>query len=130
MHPAIRHVQLISHLVQRLHTWGRGLEDQLGHEDQAAASGWLQILASEGYNILGYLEKESDWHPGPIQLTIPSCIPIAYANERRLVFDWTVPPTVSWDWWASPKSSTFLLRQEFMLMAIKSLPDLLLIERS
>ena len=66
-------------------------------EGQEAANGWLQILASEGYNILGYLEKESDWHPGPMQLTIPSRLPIGYANERRLVFDWTVHPSVSWD---------------------------------
>lgn len=99
-------------------------------EGQAAANGWLQILASEGYNILAYLEKESDCHPGPMQLTIPSRMPIGYANERRLVFDWTVHPTVSWDWWVNPESSTFLLRQEFRLMAIKSLSDGMLVKCS
>ena len=99
-------------------------------EGQLAANGWLQILASEGYNILAYLETESDLHARPMQLTIPARRPMGYANERKLVFDWGTHPTVSWDWWINPSSSTFLLRQEFRLMAIKSLSDGMLIKRS
>ena len=99
-------------------------------EGQVAANGWLQILASEGYNILAYLETESDLHARPMQLTIPARRPMGYANERKLVFDWGTHPTVSWDWWINPSSSTFLLRQEFRLMAIQSLSDGMLIKRS
>ena len=99
-------------------------------EGQVAADGWLQILASEGYNILAYLETESDLHARPMQLTIPYRRLMGYANERKLVFDWGVRPTVSWDWWINPSSSTFLLRQEFRLMAIKSISDGMLIKRS
>ena len=99
-------------------------------EGQVAANGWLQILASEGYNILAYLETESDLHARPMQLTVPYRRLMGYANERKLVFDWGVHPTVSWDWWINPSSSTFLLRQEFKLMAIKSISDGFLIKRS
>ena len=99
-------------------------------EGQVAANGWLQILASEGHNILAYLETESDLHARPMQLTIPHRRPIGYANERKLVFNWGVHPTVSWDWWINPSSSIFLLRQEFKSMAIKSIPDGMLIKRS
>ena len=99
-------------------------------EGQVAANGWLQILASEGYNVLGYLETESDLHARPMQLTVPARRPIGYANERKLVFDWGTHPTVSWDWWIDPSSSTFLLRQEFRLMAVKSLSDGMLMKGS
>ena len=115
--------------------YGTPLDELFKHtidplEGQVAASGWLQILSSEGYNILAYLEAESDLHARPMQLTIPHRRPMGYANERKLVFDWGVHPTVSWDWWINPSSSTFLLRQEFKLMAIRSQSDGMLIKRS
>ena len=37
----------------------------------------------------------------------------------KIILDWEARPAVSWDWWISPSSSTFLLRQEFRLMANK-----------
>ena len=98
-------------------------------EGQVAANGWLQVLASEGYDVSAYLETESALHPRPMQLTHPSYRPGGYDNERKLVFDWGARPTVSWDWWISPSSSTFPLREEFRLMAI-TLPDAVLTQKS
>ena len=97
-------------------------------QGQAAASGWLQILTSEGHDITVYLEKESTKHVRPMQLTHPSYRSTGYDNERKLVFDFGARPAVSWDWHISPRSSTFLLREEFRVMAITS-PDCLLIAR-
>ena len=95
-------------------------------EGQAAARGWLQILVSEGQDIFAYLETESSLHVKPMQLTHPSYRTIGYDNERKFVFDFGTRPSVSWDWWISPSSSTFVLREEFKLMAI-TLPDWMLI---
>ena len=97
-------------------------------EGQVAAHGWLQILESEGYNLSAYIERESALHVGPMQLTHPSCRTIAYGNQRKLVFGFDSHPTVSWDWWISPSSSTYQLREEFRIMAI-TLPDWLLITK-
>ena len=36
-----------------------------------------------------------------------------YDNPRQLLFHWGSNPTVSWDWWIDPNSSTYLLRDEF-----------------
>lgn len=99
-------------------------------EGQVAANHWLQLLASEGHNIPTYLKTESELHLLPMQLTIPSHRTMGYTNPRKLVFDWGARPTVCWDWWVSPSSSTFLLRQEFRLMAINSKPDAMRIKHS
>ena len=98
-------------------------------QGQAAANSWLQILASEGHDISVYLQRESDLHIKPMQLTHPSYRTPGYDNERKLVFDLGTRASVSWDWWISPRSPAFLLRQEFKLMAI-SRPDWFLIARS
>lgn len=88
-------------------------------EGQAAADGWLQILASEGHDILAYLKTESALHVKPIQLTHPSYQRLEEDdNERKLVFDFGACPSVSWDWWISPSSPASLLREEFKFMAI------------
>ena len=97
-------------------------------EGQVAANGWLQILESEGFNVFAYLETESALHARPMQLTYPSFRTMGYESERKLVFDLETRPTVSWDWWINPSSSTFLLREEFRVMAITP-PDGLLIAR-
>ena len=99
-------------------------------EGQVAANGWLQILTSEGLNVLTYLEEESTLHKGPMQLTHPSYRTMGYENERKLIFDWGPRPTVSWDWRISPSSSASLVREEFRLMATNPPPDGLLIKRS
>ena len=98
-------------------------------EDEIAAKGWLQILASEGYNILTYLKKESALHIKPLQLTHPSYSSIGYDNERKLIFDFGARPSVAWDWLISPSSSTFPLREEFKALALAA-PNLFLIMQS
>lgn len=32
---------------------------------------------------------------------------------RKLLFHWGSNPSVSWDWWIDPDSSTYLVREEF-----------------
>ena len=98
-------------------------------EGQAAANSWLQLLASEGHDIPKYLETESVLHIDSMQLTHPSYRPVGYDNERKLVFDLEARPSVFWDWWINPNSSTFFLREEFRLMAI-TMPDGFLIAQS
>ena len=41
-------------------------------EGELAARRWLQILASEGYDVKAYLEKESVLHAEQMHLTFPS----------------------------------------------------------
>ena len=36
-----------------------------------------------------------------------------YQIPRRLLFHWGSNPSVSWDWWIDPDSSTYLVREEF-----------------
>lgn len=43
---------------------------------------------------------------------------LAYDVPRRLVYRRGMNPPVSWDWWIDPKSSTYLVREEFKHMAI------------
>lgn len=118
-----------------LSEYGTPLDELFTHtftpfEGQTAANGWLHILQSEGYDISAYLNKDSDLHVESMQLTYPSHPTVAYETERKLVFDLRNRPTVSWDWWISPSSSTSLLREEFRLMGMTPLPDGLLIARS
>ena len=87
-------------------------------EGESAADCWLQILASEGLDTLAYLEMESALHPRPIQLTHPSYLTVGYDNERQLIFDLGAHPSVAWDWWINPSSTTYLLREEFKIMAL------------
>ena len=87
-------------------------------EGERAANGWLQILASKGLDVLAYLDIESTLHPLPIQLTHPSYLTVAYDNERKLIFNLGAHPSVAWDWWINPSSSTYALREEFKTMAL------------
>lgn len=42
-------------------------------EGEAAAHHWLQVLSSEGYDLVAYLEKEFALHAEQMQLIRPSC---------------------------------------------------------
>lgn len=44
------------------------------------------------------------------------CIP------RQLIYHWGSHPSVSWDWWINPNSSTYLVRDEFRHMTSRD-PD-------
>ena len=41
-----------------------------------------------------------------------------YENPRQLIYHWGSNPSVSWDWWIDPGSSTYLVREEFKHMNI------------
>ena len=97
-------------------------------EGERVASSWLQILASEGRDILAYLEMESVLHPRPIQLTHPSYLTVGYDNERQLIFNLEAHPSVTWDWWINPGCSTYLLRKEFKSMALRPRDSWLIME--
>ena len=43
-----------------------------------------------------------------------------YQIPRRLLFHWGSNPSVSWDWWIDPNTSTYLVREEFKHMNIFS----------
>lgn len=87
-------------------------------ESQVTANSWLQVPASEGHNILIYLETESVLHTEPMQSTHPSYLPMGEDNEPKLVFDVGPRPSLSRDWWISKSSSTFLLHAEFKSMTL------------
>ena len=78
-------------------------------ESRAVANGWLEILRSEGYDVIAYIEKEYDLH-----YTRPQ---IDSWESRELLFSFDEEnPGVSWDWWIDPASSTYLIRSTFKQM--------------
>ena len=81
------------------------------------ADGWLQILASEGFDVLAYLEEERTLHALQEQFTYPVLAldhyELHYELPRKLFFELEGKPSVSWDWWIDPASSAYLVREEF-----------------
>ena len=45
---------------------------ETAYDGEAAAARWLQILSSEGYDVMAYLEKEAALHAEGMQFTCPS----------------------------------------------------------
>ena len=43
-----------------------------------------------------------------------------YSIPRQLIYRWGGNPSVSWDWWIDPNSSTYLVREEFKFMTCPS----------
>ncbi|KAF7506410.1 hypothetical protein GJ744_011764 [Endocarpon pusillum] len=95
-------------------------------EAKSAADGWLPILSSEGYDVMAYLKKEMDLHAPQLQLTVPpeellGFYVLGYGLPRVLTFVLDdSQPSVYWDWWVDPKSSTYFLRSEFKQMVMMS----------
>ncbi len=84
-------------------------------EAKMAGDRWLQILASEGYDILDYLQGEKRWHAAQKQLTYPSSASMMYDTPRRLCFNLGRTLSVSWTWWIDPAfCSPF--RNEFLYL--------------
>ena len=80
-------------------------------EAQDAADAWIQILSTEGVDVLAYLEKEVALHATHPMFTCPQdCYDYP---PRQLVFNLGEVPTVYADWWTDPECSTYLVRQEF-----------------
>ncbi len=93
-------------------------------EAKSAADGWLRVLSSEGYGVVAYLKKEMDLHAPQHGLTFPSGRFLwegAYDLPRQLIFVLDdSQPSVWWDWWVDPMSTTYLLRSEFKQMVMTS----------
>ena len=84
-----------------------------------AGDRWLQILASEGYDILVYLQAEKRWHAAQKQLTYPSYALMMYDTPRRLCFDLGRTLSVSWNWWIDPADcSPFRTEFQHLLNAV------------
>ncbi|KAM0798442.1 hypothetical protein BDR22DRAFT_373440 [Usnea florida] len=75
-----------------------------------AADGWLQILASEGCNPSAYLKEEIKIRTKDMHFTCASMTANNYDIPRQLFYVLGDHPSVSWDWWINPASSTFSLR--------------------
>ena len=93
-------------------------------EARAVANGWLQILRSEGYDVVAYIEKESDLHYTRSQTTFPLLQRHEeHDSPRELIFELEQEKqSIYWDWWTDPSSSIYLLRSTLkpMLMLSRS----------
>lgn len=93
-----------------------------------AADGWLWILASEGKSASTYLKDEFSSRAGEKHFTHPSISSVGYDSPRKLFFQLDDHPSVFWDWWINPTSSTSILRKEIKCLVTTS-PDCLRIAR-
>ena len=92
------------------------------------ANGWLRILTTEGHSASLYLKKEWTLRARDMHFTHPSTSSVGYDSPRKLFFKLGDRPSVHWDWWIDPASSTSLLRQEFKCLVTTS-PDWLMISQ-
>ncbi len=91
-------------------------------ESRAVANGWLEILRSEGYDVVAYIEKEHQLHYTRPQIILPRYTSYGdLENPRELLFIFNEEnPGISWDWWVDPASSTYLIRSTFKQMLMLS----------
>lgn len=80
-------------------------------EAKDAADAWLQILSTEGIDVLTYLEKEKALHETQSMFTY-SDYHWDY-QPRQLVFSLGEAPSVYADWLIDPESPASFIRQEF-----------------
>lgn len=80
-------------------------------EAKDAADAWLQILSTEGIDVLTYLEKEKALHETQSMFTYPDYY--WDYQPRQLVFSLGEAPSVYADWWIDPESPASFIRQEF-----------------
>lgn len=95
---------------------------------RTTANSWLRILASEGRSPSTYLEEEFKLRAKGLHFTHASSSPLGYDSPRKLFFELGDRPSVFWDWWIDPKSSTYLVREEFKCL-VTNLPDWLRVPR-
>ena len=75
---------------------------------------WLRLLASNGQDVVAYLEKEKILHSSQHHITTPIslCFPDPSPRELQFTFD-DARPCVWWEWWINPASHMDLLDHEF-----------------
>ena len=83
------------------------------YEARVKADDWLQILSSEGYDVLAYLQEERHLHIIQEHSINPNWNLGLADTPRRLVFELKNKPSVHWEWWIDPESPAFLLFEEF-----------------
>lgn len=89
------------------------------HTVSEVAEARLQILLTEGYNVVTYLEKEQELHRSQPPLTIPHFDWHAKSRpDRKLVVGFETNPKVYLEWHIDPYISAPLVRQEFRHMNI------------
>lgn len=78
---------------------------------------WLRLLASNGQDVVAYLEKEKILHSSQHLIITPIfwCFPGPSPRELQFTFD-DARPCVWWDWWIDPASHMDLLGLEFKHM--------------
>ena len=78
---------------------------------------WLRLLASNGQDVVAYLEKEKILHSSQHYITtlISWCFPGPSPRELQFTFD-DARPCVWWEWWINPASHMDLLEREFKLI--------------
>ena len=105
--------------LDELFSWNKG-----PFAARIAADGWLSILASEGHCPSNYLREEFILRAEDMHFTHAPYSPAGYDIPRKLFFELGDRPSVFWDWWIDPTSSTSLLREEFKCLVTTS-PDFL-----
>lgn len=104
-----------------LSPYGTPLDELFGatrtaSEAKDAADAWLQILSTEGIDVLTYLEKEKALHETQSMFTYSDYY--WDYQPRQLVFSLGEAPSVYADWWIDPESPASFIRQEFRDMNI------------
>lgn len=74
------------------------------------AEAWVEILSTEGLDVLAYLKVEEALHQPCLLSTRSSDLP---GDTRQLHFDFGQNPSVYADWWVVPDSPACLARQVF-----------------
>lgn len=83
-------------------------------EGSSAARRWLEILASEGYDVRAYLRQEQSLHNGHPPYFSFAAHNIVTGFIRQLKFDIEGDnPMVWWEWWCDLSSPAFLVLEEF-----------------
>lgn len=101
-----------------LEHYGTPLDELFRHTDtpfeaQKVSRSWLRILASEGIDVLVYLEEEIALHTARHLLTWSTCL-----YFRKLIFQLDENPGVWWDWVIDPSSGAGLVREAFTTLSM------------
>lgn len=102
---------------------GTPLDELFGHtktpfEARTVGNSWLRILASEGFDILAYLEEEIALHTAQHLSTWAT-----YLHRRVLIFQLGENPGVWWDWQLEPESGAILVREAYKSLNLTNEED-------